>query len=377
MAEIFYDAMVLREPYSGVEVTVHALAEALSRFGTSSMTCCAPRGYRPIPTRPGVPAFRMYTAPRLTGESRFLRILWEQTVLPVLLSRRRATLLHAPAYVSPLLAPCPTVLTVHDLHVLTHPQFCSWSNRLHYRLLLPPSLRKASAVIVFSEYTRRIVADVFPAAAGKLRVIPPGINDCFRRVTDPARLQRTQRKYGLPASFLLFVGDLSVRKNLTGLIRAFAIVQGERPDLHLVLAGAPDRASASLLDAEIKRPGIRHRVCRTGYVAQTDLPVLYSLASAFVFPSHEEGFGLPPLEAMSCGCPVACSGGAPLEICGDAAVACSPDDSLSIASAVRRLLDNPDFRSRQIERGYRTASAFTWEKAVRATEDVYREAGSR
>ena len=146
MAEIFYDAMVLREPYSGVEVTVHALAEALSRFGTLPVTCCAPRGYRPIPTRSGVPAFRMYAAPRVTGESRLFRILWEQTVLPVLLSRRRAALLHAPAYVSPLLAACPTVLTVHDLHALTHPQFCRTGNRVHYRLLLPPSIRTAAAI---------------------------------------------------------------------------------------------------------------------------------------------------------------------------------------------------------------------------------------
>ncbi len=373
MAQIFYDAMVLREPYSGVEVAVHALAEALSRFGTLPMTCCAPRGYRPIPTRPGAPAFRVRAAPRATGESRLLRILWEQTVLPVLLARSRAALLHAPAYVSPILAPCPTVLTVHDLHALTHPQFCLWSNRLHYRLLLPRSVRKAAAVIVFSEYTRRNVADAFPGAAGKLRVIPPGVSGCFRRVTDPALLRKARLRYGLPASFLLFVGDLSARKNLAGLIRAFARVQGERPDLHLVLAGAPGRDAAAL-DGEIRRQGVRHRVCRTGYVAPGDLPALYSSARAFVFLSHDEGFGLPPLEAMACGCPVVCSGGAPLEICGDAAVACSPEDTLSVANAIRGLLDNPDFRNRQIERGYRKAAVFTWEKTVRETESVYLEA---
>lgn len=377
MAEVFYDAMVLREPYSGVEVAVHALAVALSRFGTLPVTCCAPDGCRPVPARPGVPAFRMHTAPRVTGESRLLRILWEQTVLPVLLSRRRASLLHAPAYVAPLLTPCPTVLTVHDLHALTHPQFCLRSNRLHYRLLLPPSVRRAAAILVFSDYTRRIVADAFPGSAGKLRVIPPGVSDGFRRVTDPARLRDVRRRYGLPAAFLLFVGDLSARKNIPGLIRAFALLQGERPDLHLVLAGASDRASAAVIDAEMKRQGVRHRVCRTGYVATADLPVLYSLARAFVFPSHDEGFGFPPLEAMSCGCPVVCSGGAPLEICGDAAVACSPDDSRSIADAVRSLLDNPDSRNRQIERGYRKAAAFTWEKTARETESIYRGAMSR
>ena len=190
---------------------------------------------------------------------------------------------------------------------------------------------------------------------------------------DFARLQAVRQRYKLPSSFLLFVGDLTYRKNILGLISAYAIVQGERPDLHLVLAGAADSATDAALDSCIRKHGIRHRITRTGYIDAEDLPVIYSLAHAFVFPSHDEGFGLPPLEAMACGCPVVCSGGAAIENCGSAAVTCDPRDPASIASAVSLLLDHPDVRKEKIEAGFKKAAEFTWEKAARQTEDIYRK----
>lgn len=367
MPDVFYNAMVLREPYSGVEVTVHQLACALARYGATPLTVCVPDAHRPIPSAPHVTL-----RPSRAGRTRLLRILWEQTVLPVLLRRARTPLLHAPAYVAPLAAPCPVVLTIHDLHIMTHPQFCRKSNRLNYSLMIPPSVRKAAAVIVFSPYTQRIVLTRFPEAKNRTMVIPPGLSPALKRCTDFARLQAVRLRYSLPSSFLLFVGDLTYRKNILGLISAYAIVQGERPDLHLVLAGAADPATAAALDDAIRRHGVRHRVTRTGYVAVEDLPVLYSLAEAFVFPSHDEGFGLPPLEAMACGCPVVCSGGAPVENCGSAAVTCDPLDRASIASAVSLLLDHPDIRKEKIEAGLRKAAEFAWEKSALATEAVYR-----
>ena len=370
MPEVYYNAMVLREPYSGVEVTVHQLACALAQHGSLQTCACVPVGHRAFPAAPHL---RLRTTYAPVSRSRLLRIVWEQTVLPLLLLRARVTLLHAPAYVAPLLAPCPVVLTIHDLHVMTHPQFCRKRNILHYKLLIPPSVTKAAAIIVFSPYTKRTVLMRFPAVREeRIHVIPPGLSQTMTRCTDYARLQAVRQRYGLPTSFLLFVGDLTSRKNILGLIGAFAIVQGERPDLHLVLAGAADSVTAAAIDAAIRQNGVRHRVSLTGYVSADDLPVLYSLAQTFVFPSHDEGFGLPPLEAMACGCPVVCSGGAVIENCGAAAVTCDPRDRTSIASAVSLLLDHPVFRKEKIEAGYRKAAEFTWEKAARATEAVYR-----
>ena len=214
MSDVFYNAMVLREPYSGVEVTVHQLACALAQYGTTPLTVCTPTKHRPIPESQHL---RLRTS-LLFSRARLLRILWELTVLPALLYRHHATLLHAPAYVAPLAAPCPVVLTIHDLHVMTHPQFCSTRNRLHYSLMIPPSVRKAAAIIVFSPYTRRLVLGRFPEAKDRTVVIPPGLPPTLTRCAESVRLRAARQRYKLPSSFLLFVGDLSSRKNILGLL---------------------------------------------------------------------------------------------------------------------------------------------------------------
>ena len=369
MSSVYYNAMVLREPYSGVEVVVHQWACALADYSSMPVCACVPEGHRAIPETLHM---RLRRSAGCVSRSRALRIVWEQTVLPLILRRARAPLLHAPAYVAPLLSPCPVVLTVHDLHVMTHPHFCSTPNRLHYGLMLPPSARKAAAIITLSPYTRRTVLERFPEARSRIVVIPPGLSPSLVRCTDDTRLQAVRQRHSLPSSFLLFVGDLSSRKNILGLIRAFAMLHGKNPDLHLVLAGASAPATAAAIDRAVNDNGLQHRVSRIGYVQADDLPVLYSLALAFVFPSHDEGFGLPPLEAMACGCPVVCSGGAVVENCGSAAVSCDPRDPDSIARAVGLLLDRPDFREEKIAAGYKKAAEFSWEQAARATEAVYR-----
>jgi glycosyltransferase involved in cell wall biosynthesis len=365
--------MILKEPYSGVEVTVHQLAAALAEFGSVPLRFCLPEGHRPLPDAAHAEVCTMPFA----GRSRLLRILWEQLVLPAKLASGGAGLLHAPAYVAPLATRCPVVLTVHDLHALTHPQFCTRANRMHYGMMLPPSIRRAAAIIVFSAYTERIVHTHFECSRTKTVVIPPGISAHFRRVDCAAEHRRVRQAYSLPPEFLLFVGDLTRRKNIEGLISAFAVVQTQRPDLHLVLAGACDRSAEAALEREMRRHGVGRRVTRAGYVLDPDLPVLYSMAQAFVFPSHDEGFGLPPLEAMACGCPAVCSGGAPPEICADAAAHCDPLDRASIAAAVGQLLDDARFRREKIAAGYKRAAEFSWKTAALKTEEVYRQLLSR
>ena len=369
---IVYNAMVLKEPYSGVEIIVHQMADAFSRYGTLPICACLPRKHRPVSE---TVRLKLYPAADWASRSRLMRILWEQTVLPVFLARTHATLLHAPAYVSPVLSPVPVVLTIHDLYVMTHPQFCRHRNRAHYNLFIPRSIHRASAIITFSEYMRRTIETRFPEAEDRIVVVPPGLTPGLARCEDFNRLQTLRQKYKLPSFFLLFVGDMSRRKNLQGLISAFAIVQAERPDLHLILAGAATPETAAEVDSIVRSYGIGHRVRRIGYVESENLATLYSLAQAFVFPSHDEGFGLPPLEAMACGCPVVCSGGAPVENCGEAAVSCDPRDVTSIAGGVSMLLDNPSIRKEKVRLGYEAAARFTWEGAVRRTESVSRAVG--
>jgi glycosyltransferase involved in cell wall biosynthesis len=353
------DAALLREPYSGVEVLIHETACALARHGTLPYVVYTPA----VGTRP-LPAFdRMQVRAVAPNQPRLRRILWEQFVLPRLAARDGAQVLHAPAYVAPVAARMPVVLTIHDLHVFTHPQFCTPANRLHYRLLLPLSIRRAAAIVVCSDHVRRIVAQRFPAAAAKIHLIPPGLPSSAAAIVDrdprPAAAA-TEGAPVLPARFLLFVGDLAPRKNLPGVLAAFARIRNEYPDMNLLVAGAGRAGPAA--------DGVRW----LGYVPPADLPSLYARAEALVFPSFDEGFGLPALEAMAAGCPVVCTPGGAAEVCGEAAQPCDPRDPASIAAAVRALLADPARRAACVAAGRRRAAQFQWEDTVRQLEDLYR-----
>jgi glycosyltransferase involved in cell wall biosynthesis len=366
---VFFNAMILREPYSGVEITVHQTLRALAEHGSLPLCACLPATHRPIPPAKHV---RLLTSP-FAGKSRLLRILWEQTALPVLLRRRRAPLLHAPAYVAPLLAPCPTVLTVHDLHVFTHPCFCGAGNRIHYRMLMPRSIRRATRIIAFSEHTRDNIIARFPEITTKLTVVPPGIQPDLKPCSDPSRLKAVKSLYGLTDPFLLFVGDLTGRKNIVGIIRAFSAVREKHPGLHMTLAGHCDKRMARSVTAAAAEAGVAGQLNLPGYIAPDDLAALYSLAVLLVFPSHDEGFGLPPLEAMTCGCPVVCARGPVSAMHGPAVTACEADDPASIADACCRLLEDPRRREAQVCAGRQHAAAFSWKNAAVALETLYRD----
>ncbi len=366
---VFFNAMILREPYSGVEVTVHQTLRALAEHGTMPICACLPVTHRPVPPAARV---RLLTS-AFARNSRFLRILWEQTALPVLLRRYRAPLLHAPAYVAPLLAPCPTLLTVHDLHVFTHPGFCGYGNRLHYRMLMPRSIRRAARIIAFSNHTRENICARFPEAASKITVIPPGISPDLKPCTDPVRLQSAKSRYGLAEKFLLFIGDLTRRKNIDGVMCAFAALHPKHPELRLTLAGHCDAQMRRAIRQTAAELGTAAQTNLPGYIAPADLAEVYSLAAALVFPSHDEGFGLPPLEAMACGCPAVCSEKPFAAMHGDAISACDPESPASIAAATEPLLENSARRETLVAVGLRRAADFSWQAAVVEIERIYRD----
>jgi len=257
------------------------------------------------------------------------------------------------------------VLTVHDLHVFTHPQFCTLANRIHYRLLLPLSIRRAAAITVYSEHVRRALLLRFPAAAAKTRVIPPGLPAQFLQAATTAQREALRARLHLPRKLLLFVGDLAPRKNLPGVLEAFARLRADHPDLHLVLAGAPGGRSAAT-------SGHGAGIHWLGYMPPDDLPALYALAEALVFPSFDEGFGLPALEAMACGCPVVCSPGGAAEVCGDAALVCDPSSTEAIVNAVHALLTRPTLRHDKVDAGRHRAAGFRWDHTVQQLEETYR-----
>jgi len=356
-----------------VENTIHGFVQAWAAHGSAPLRVYAPvRTPLPLPESPLVDV----CAVRFPASSRLARIAWEHLCLPHRLRRDHVAVLHAPAYIAPLAAPCPVVLTIHDLHVFTHPGCCTFENRLYYRLFLPRSIRRAAAVIVYSEHVRRQVAARYPERADRIALIPPGVDPDLRPVTHPERLAAARAAWCLPGRFLLFVGDNAPRKNLPRLIEAFANLIGARSDLsdlHLVLAGGRGHNRSPSLDGLCERLGIAARVRRLGYVTRADLPALYSLAEALAFPSLDEGFGLPALEALACGCPVVCGPGGPAEICGPAAAYCDPHDIGSISRALSEQIDPPLPRSARAAAGFERLTRFAWRDSIAATAALYRD----
>jgi glycosyltransferase involved in cell wall biosynthesis len=284
--------------------------------------------------------------------------LWEQLVLPF--AHPGVPLLNL-ANSAPLLR-SGQVLFVHDAAVLDIPDCFRTSYRVLHRTLLACVTRLTDATVcTVSDFSAERLAHHVPGLAGRVRVVPPGI-DHVHRIEPSGGLRE---RYGLePGRFVLAVASAAKHKN--GRLLAAAADQIAAMGLKIAVAG--DRNSSAFSAAEsAPAPHVVH----LGYVDDPTLRSLYEAAFAFVYPSLYEGFGLPPLEAMACGCPVACANVAALpETVGDAARLFDPHDARAIADAVLDVLGDP---APWVERGLARAAAFSWERTARETDAVYEE----
>jgi glycosyltransferase involved in cell wall biosynthesis len=241
---------------------------------------------------------------------------------------------------------------------------------------LPLYLKSAERVITISHDSARRILDYMPEVAPKLSVVHHGVAEGFAPVEDEGRREAVRARYGLPERFLLYVGQVYPQKNVGGILRALALLRDRIPH-PLVMAGRPSLKAERDMRL-VERLGLGDRVRIVGWVADEDLPVLYSLADAFVFPSLYEGFGIPLLEAMACGCPVVTStGGSCAEVVGEAGLRVDPADPAAIAAAVLRVVNEPGLARELGRRGVERARRFTWERTARATLSILAEAAGR
>jgi len=319
------------------------------------------------------------------GESPRLRVvsfrmrpytLWEQVGLPAAIARHGVEVFHSPLGL-PVLCPVPSLTTVHDVCFLTHPETFTRRMRTYFRVFLPLATRRARLVLTVSEASARALVELLAVPRDKIRVVPNGIATDLAPVTDPAMLRRVRRRYRLPEAFVLYVGTLEPRKNLVRLVDACArLWRAGRLDQRLVLVGKRGWLADDLFRF-VERTGCGDRVVLPGYVAREDLAAVYSAASAFVYPSLCEGFGLPPLEAMACGTPVVASRATSLpEVLGDAARLVDPLDVDALAEAIRAVTEDGALRARLRTSGLARARGFTWEAAARRMLAVYDEVAS-
>ncbi len=307
-------------------------------------------------------------------KQRFAVRAWAQAVWPGFLRAERADLIHYAKNLTTFFNPCPSVVTVHDVMMLLHPEVFNFLDVLYYRTIERACLRSVDRVIAVSEATARDLRAYYGLSPSRIEVIHEGIARIFRPVGEQ-EVMRLRAKYQLPRAYLLHVGCIWPKKNLLTLARAYhRLVRQGAFDGDLVLVGRPYRAEG---DPELDRylatqTGVG-RVLRTGAVPQEDLPGLYSGAACVVFPTLHEGFGLVPLEAMACGAPVIASHvGAIKEVLGDAAVLLEdPRDEVALAGLISGLVNDPGAQQERRMRGLSRAAGFSREEAARRTLALY------
>jgi glycosyltransferase involved in cell wall biosynthesis len=299
---------------------------------------------------------------------------WDQVRLPQALRRDGADVFLSPYYKAPLAAPCPTVVTIHDLFFIRYPGRHRPVYDATMTRLARLYARRAEAIVADSEYSRREIVTRLGLPPERITVIPVGLGPEFA----PTALSPAQReRYGLDERYVLYVGNFLPHKNLPRLLRAWAALPEPLRRAHqLVLAGG-DRARQPALGAEAAALGLGDVVAFPGLIDDADLPALYAGATAFVLPSLEEGFGLPALEAMACGTPVLASRrGALPEVVGDAGLLVDAESQSALTTALLRVLDAPEERAQLAARGLRRACEFAAERTAGRVVDLLQATAS-
>lgn len=310
------------------------------------------------------------------------KLVWEQFTGPIAARQAGADLFHIPYFAPPLLPRTPTVVTIHDAIPLRLPAYQQGAKVKAYMSLVARAAHHADMVITVSQHAKQDIMDTMKIPAERIRVIYEAAGDDCQPVTDPTLLAQARARYGLGERYVFYLGGFDQRKNVSQLVRAFAQVYHKLgdPDLQLLISGNPDRLQGAFF------PDFRPIATECNiadkmivrFVKDEDKAAIYSGASLFVFPSLYEGFGLDPLEAMSCGAPVVCSNRTSLpEVVGDAALTVDPENTEALVDAMYRVLADEtlqaDLRARSLQR----ATQFSWHKTATETLAVYEETLAR
>jgi glycosyltransferase involved in cell wall biosynthesis len=301
-----------------------------------------------------------------------LRTLSVALTLPRFLAADRVDFFHS-TYAPPPFPNRPFLFTMHCVSNFAHPEFYPAFIRWRLNALQRVALRRASAILCVSDFVSRYLREVFRIPAERLSTVYNGVGPEFFPVPAEEARSRVAAQFGIDSPYLLYVGKLQARKNVVGLIHAYARYRKQTASpAKLVLAGKKVETSEGI-DEAIGTLGLQREVVPLGYLEPPSLPALYASARMTVFPSFYEGFGIPLIEAMACGSPVIASNVTSLpEIAGDAALLIDPNSPDEIAAAMSQIDADPDLRATLIGRGLRRARLFTWDNCARQTLAAYR-----
>ncbi len=298
----------------------------------------------------------------------------EQWSLSAELLPHRLDVFHSPDFIPPQWGGRRLVVTVHDLNFIYYPEFLTAESRRYYAGQIEWAVQRADHISADSEHTRQDLIERLNVPAEKVTAVRLAANPVYTQPQSADAVRQTLAECNLPPGFLLFVGTLEPRKNIPLLLDAYNQLLQERvTDLPLVLVGQKGWLFEEIFE-RIERLGLGTKVCHLSGVDNERLAHLYSAAGLLALPSYYEGFGLPPLEAMHCGCPVVVSDRGSLpEIVGPAGVVLAPDEAGEWAEAMRQILMDSAKRERMIRAGYERAKQFSWETAAAQTLRIYRE----
>ena len=347
---------------------IQALAQANGRHQFIPFAQIAKREVEPVDSpfgRRGDPGFR------IAGKYSFLNQL----------TAHRVDLCHMLEFAPPFAPAHRAVVTVYDLIPLIFPDIYlpwyrvrnRWNFRAYYRFL-----KEARQIVAISHRTKADLIRFLGIPRDRIRVIYPGINPAFRPLSHSWEIQPVLRQYGIPSPYILYVGSCDYRKNIGGLMRAFArFREGEFGEFRLVLVGKGTELNRESLREYGEGLGLGRYLHLAGYLPLRQLVALYNGAAMLVYPSFYEGFGFPPLEAMACGIPVVTSRNSALsEVTGGSALLVDPYNENELAEAMRRMALDHGLRKTLIQKGLAHVWRFGWSRTAQETLQVYDQIGA-
>lgn len=298
-------------------------------------------------------------------------LIWKNIWLPKEIKRLKVDVMHFPAYTGTFVNVGNNVVTIHDLIHKVNPDWFSHKEILLMDLPVKLAIKKATRIIAVSESTKKDIVKLYKVKPDKITVTLEAADSSFRMINDTSLLRNIREKYSIDTDFILYVGVLFKRRNIARLFEAFSLLQrNKRIMLKLVIVG-PGRGYFDL-DQYIDRYNLKDTVIYLGYVPQKDLPFLYNASLFFVYPSLYEGFGLPVLEAMSCGKAVIGSNVSSLpEVIGDAGILIDPYNIKELSEAMYRLIHDSDSREDFGKKALLRSKLFSWDKMAKETVNIY------